>query len=34
MVTRSTWPLLLASGLLIVPVLVWWALGMTLNHTP
>ena len=34
MATRSTKPLQLASGLLIFPVLVWWALGMTLNHTP
>ena len=34
MVMRSTKPLLLASGLLIAPVLAWWALGVTLNHTP
>ena len=34
MVMRSTKPLLLASGLLIAPVIAWWALGMTLNHTP
>ena len=29
MATRSTKPLLLASGLLIAPVLAWWAFGMT-----
>ena len=34
MATRSIKPLLLASGLLIAPVIAWWAFGMTLNHTP
>ena len=34
MATRSIKPLLLASGLLIAPVIAWWALGMTLNHSP
>ena len=34
MTMRSTRPLLLASGLLVLPVVAWWALGMTLNHTP
>ena len=34
MATRSIRPLLLASGLLAAPVVAWWSLGMTLNHTP
>ena len=35
MVMRSTKPLLLASGLRSSRLyLAWWALGMTLNHTP
>lgn len=31
---RSIRPLLLGSGVLVLPVALWWGFGLTLNHSP